>query len=34
MVKNNIRKHKDVSKNVLEFYSNPERLYERKRIVI
>jgi len=34
MVKNNIRKHRDVSKNVLEFYSNPERFYERKRIVI
>ncbi len=32
MVKNNIRKHKEVSKNVLEFYSEPERFYERKRL--
>ncbi|HSG73640.1 MAG TPA: type II/IV secretion system ATPase subunit [Nitrosopumilaceae archaeon] len=32
MVRNNIRKHKEVSKNVLEFYSEPERFYERKRL--
>ena len=33
LVKNNIRKHKEVSKNILEFYSDPERFYERKRFV-
>ncbi|WP_255464298.1 type II/IV secretion system ATPase subunit [Nitrosopumilus sp. b1] len=34
MVKNDIRKHKEVTKNVLEFYSDPERFYERKRMVV
>ena len=34
MVKNNIREHKDVAKNILEFYSDPERFYERKRFVV
>jgi len=33
MVKNDIRNHKEVSKNVLEFYSEPERFSERKRLV-
>lgn len=34
MVKNNIRKYKDVAQNILEFYSDPERFYERKRLVV
>ena len=34
MVNNNIRKHKEVTKNVLDFYADPERFYERKRLVI
>jgi len=34
MVNNNLRRHKDVAKDVLEFYSNPERFYERKRMVM
>ena len=32
MVKNNIREHRKVSENVMEYYENPERFYERKRI--
>lgn len=32
MVKNNIREHKKVSENIMEYYENPERFYERKRI--
>lgn len=34
LVKNNIRKHKEVTENILEFYSDPERFYERKRLVV
>ncbi len=34
MVKNDIRRHEEVSKNILEFYSEPERFYERKRLVV
>ncbi|MDH3610332.1 MAG: type II/IV secretion system ATPase subunit [Nitrosopumilus sp.] len=34
MVKNNIREHKKVSENIMEYYENPERFYERKRIKI
>jgi len=34
MVKNDIRRHKEVSKTILEFYAEPERFYERKRLVI
>ena len=34
MVKNNIREHKKVSENIMEYYENPERFYERKRILI
>ncbi len=34
MVNNDLRKHKEVAKDVLEFYSNPERFYERKRMVM
>ncbi|NIM26571.1 MAG: type IV secretory pathway protein [Nitrosopumilaceae archaeon] len=32
LVKNNIREHKKVSENIMEYYENPERFYERKRI--
>jgi len=34
MVKNDVRRHKEVSKNILEFYAEPERFYERKRLVV
>lgn len=34
MVKNNIREHRKVSENIMEYYENPERFYERKRIKI
>ena len=34
MVKNNIREHKQVSEMIMEYYENPERFYERKRILI
>ena len=34
MVKNDIRRHKDVAKNVLDFYADSERFYERKRLVL
>lgn len=34
MSENNIRSHKDVMKNILEFYSNSDRFYEKKRLVI
>ena len=34
MVKNDIRQQKDVAKTILEFYADPERFYERKRIVV
>ncbi len=34
LTENNIRGHKDVMKNILEFYSNSDRFYERKRLVI
>ena len=34
MVKNNIREHKEVSKNIKEFYADPERFSERKRLVV
>jgi len=32
LAENNIRSHKDVMKNVLEFYSNSDRFYEKKRL--
>ncbi len=32
MIRNNIRKHKDVTSTIMEFYSDPEKFYERKRI--
>lgn len=31
---NNIRGHKEVMENVLEFYSNSDRFYEKKRLVV
>ncbi|HXV66093.1 MAG TPA: type II/IV secretion system ATPase subunit [Nitrosopumilaceae archaeon] len=34
MVKNNIREHKEVSKNIKEFYADPERFSERKRLSV
>jgi len=34
MVKNNIREHKKVSEQIMEYYENPERYYERKRLNI
>jgi flagellar protein FlaI len=34
MVKNNIREHKEVSKNIREFYADPERFSERKRLTV
>jgi len=34
MVKNNIRDHKEVSKNIMEFYADPERFSERKRLSV
>jgi len=34
MVKNNIRDHKEVSANVMEYYADPERYYERKRLEV
>ncbi len=34
MVKNNIREHKEVSKNIREFYADPERFSERKRLSV
>ena len=32
MVKNNIREHRKVSDCIMEYYEDPERFYERKRI--
>lgn len=34
MVKNNIRDHKEVSANVMDYYADPERYYERKRLEV
>jgi flagellar protein FlaI len=34
LVKNNIRDHKDVSRNIMEFYADPERFSERKRLMV
>jgi len=34
MVKNNIREHKKVSASIREYYEDPERFYERKRVLI
>ncbi len=34
MVKNDIRQQNDVAKTILEFYADPERFSERKRLVV
>jgi flagellar protein FlaI len=34
LTENNIRGHREVMKNILEFYSNSDRFYEKKRLVI
>lgn len=34
LVQNNIRGHKEVTQNILDFYSNSDRFYEKKRLVI
>jgi flagellar protein FlaI len=34
MVKNDIRDHKEVSANVMDYYADPERFYERKRLEV
>jgi len=34
LVQNNIRGHKEVTTNILDFYSNSDRFYEKKRLVI
>ncbi len=34
MVKNDIRDHKEVSSNVMDYYADPERYYERKRLEV
>ncbi|MEK0365417.1 MAG: type IV secretory pathway protein, partial [Nitrosopumilus sp.] len=32
MVKNDIRDQKQVTENIMDYYSDPERFYERKRL--
>jgi len=34
MVKNDIRDHKEVTANVMDYYADPERFYERKRLEV
>jgi len=34
MIHNDIRNHKDVSSTIMEFYSDPDKFYERKRILV
>ena len=34
MVKNDIRDHKEVTTNIMEYYADPERFYERKRLEV
>ena len=34
MVKNNIREHRKVSDQIMEYYEDPERYYERKRVLV
>jgi len=34
MVKHNVRDHKEVSANIMEYYADPERYYERKRLEV
>lgn len=32
MVKNDVRDHKEVTANIMDYYADPERFYERKRL--
>lgn len=34
MIKNNITKHKDVSNTIRDFYADPDRFYERRRMLV
>ncbi|WP_299290599.1 type II/IV secretion system ATPase subunit [Nitrosopumilus sp.] len=34
MVKNDIRDHKDVTSNIMDYYADPERFYEHKRLEV
>ncbi|MBM3910916.1 MAG: type II/IV secretion system ATPase subunit [Thaumarchaeota archaeon] len=34
MLNNDIRKYKDVSATIMEFYADPDRFYERKRMLV
>jgi len=34
MIDNNIRNHKDVTSTIMEFYADPDKFYERKRILV
>ena len=34
MVQNDIREHKEVSENIMDYYADPERFYERKRLEV
>ncbi|MEM2159956.1 MAG: type II/IV secretion system ATPase subunit [Candidatus Nitrosotenuis sp.] len=34
LVQNNIRGHREVMQNILDFYSNSDRFYEKKRLVV
>jgi flagellar protein FlaI len=34
MVKNDIRDLKEVSANIMDYYADPERFYERKRLEV
>jgi flagellar protein FlaI len=34
MLNNDVRKYKDVSSTIMEFYSDPDRFYERKRMLV
>jgi len=34
MLNNDIRKYKDVSSTIMEFYADPDRFYERKRMLV
>ena len=34
MVKNDIRDHKEVTENVMDYYADSERFYERKRLEV
>jgi len=34
MLNNDVRKYKDVSSTIMEFYADPDRFYERKRMLV